>query len=339
MKKTASLIVILFHSYLQSQTFDGNLGSQSLKWTTEQKDFNSAPRFGIAPMSIKLWDNYEGANAPSQWGTLLEINGKESHLDSQLYFTGSWDNGRILYRSAFYGQTAWQDWRYVLDSKNDVESSGNLKINGTGNSGIGTSNPEKKLQIDAPNSDAGLRIHAVAGNNNTNTPYLLLTGGYLPNNGVALQGISDQNYGRKALVFYSGWEGDIDNPQISALKERMRISSNGNVGIGINTPSNKLDVNGTIHSKEVKVDMTGWSDFVFKKEYNLPTLEEVEKHITEKGHLENIPNEEEVLKSGINLGEMNAKLLQKIEELTLYVIEQNKKIEKQNERIMILENK
>jgi len=99
---------------------------------------------------------------------------------------------------------------------------------------------------------------------------------------------------------------------------------NGNVGIGIINPINKLDVNGTIHSKEVKVDMTGWSDFVFKKEYNLPTLEEVEKHIVEKGHLENIPSEKEVLKDGIDLGEMNAKLLQKIEELTLYMIEMKK---------------
>jgi len=110
-------------------------------------------------------------------------------------------------------------------------------------------------------------------------------------------------------------------------KEQMRIDYFGNVGIGTLTPKNKLDVNGTIHSKEVKVDMTGWSDFVFKKEYSLPTLTEVENHIKEKGHLENIPSEEEVLKNGINLGEMNVKLLQKIEELTLYSIQQSKEIE------------
>jgi hypothetical protein len=66
--------------------------------------------------------------------------------------------------------------------------------------------------------------------------------------------------------------------------------------------------------------MEKWSDFVFKKDYNLPTLAEVEKHIREKGNLENIPGEKEVLENGISLGEMNAKLLQKIEELTLYSI-------------------
>lgn len=105
-------------------------------------------------------------------------------------------------------------------------------------------------------------------------------------------------------------------------------SFGGNVGIGTTNPINKLDVNGIIHSKEVKVDMTGWPDFVFDKRYNLPSLKEVEKHIDEKGHLENIPAATEVLKNGINLGEMNSKLLQKIEEITLYIIEQEKKTEK-----------
>jgi len=128
--------------------------------------------------------------------------------------------------------------------------------------------------------------------------------------------------------------------------EKLRILGNGNVGIGKINPTNKLDVNGTIHSQEVKVDMTGWSDFVFKKEHRLPTLTEVEKHISEKGHLENIPSEQEVLKDGINLGEMDSKLLQKIEELTLYIIDQEKKtqelktiISEQNKRLDKLENK
>ncbi|PWL38417.1 hypothetical protein DKG77_09115 [Flagellimonas aquimarina] len=108
---------------------------------------------------------------------------------------------------------------------------------------------------------------------------------------------------------------------------RMVIEENGYVGIGTNTPDAKLAVNGNIHTKEVKVDLTGWPDFVFQNNYNLPTLEEVENHIAEKGHLKDIPSAKEVEKNGILLGEMNAKFLQKIEELTLYTIQQQKEIQ------------
>ncbi|MBD1261604.1 hypothetical protein HZY62_13450 [Maribacter polysiphoniae] len=104
------------------------------------------------------------------------------------------------------------------------------------------------------------------------------------------------------------------------------VNSFGNVGIGTTSPDAKLAVSGEIHAKEVKVDLVGWPDYVFKKDYNLPTLEEVEKHITEKGHLINMPSAEKVAVNGIQLGEMNKLLLEKIEELTLYILEQDKQI-------------
>lgn len=109
--------------------------------------------------------------------------------------------------------------------------------------------------------------------------------------------------------------------------------STGNVGIGTNAITNyKLAVDGKIRSREVKVDNDNWADYVFFKNYKLPTLQEVENHIKEKGHLINIPSAKEVKANGIELGEMNKLLLEKIEELTLYIIEQNK-------RLHILENK
>lgn len=85
-----------------------------------------------------------------------------------------------------------------------------------------------------------------------------------------------------------------------------------------------------IKAQQIKVETpaaNGWADYVFKKGYQLRSLEEVEKHISEKGHLPNIPSAQEVEKEGINLGEMDAKLLEKIEELTLYSIQQNKQLQ------------
>ena len=115
----------------------------------------------------------------------------------------------------------------------------------------------------------------------------------------------------------------------------------GNVGIGISNPQNKLDVNGTIHAKEVKVDMNGWADHVFDSEYKLKSLNDLEGFIRVHKHLPNIPSEKDVLDEGIFLGELNVKLLEKIEELTLYIIEQNKINTEQSKQFeeQILSNK
>jgi len=124
----------------------------------------------------------------------------------------------------------------------------------------------------------------------------------------------------------------LDADTVDGLQPLL-VQSSGNVGVGTTDPGTwRLAVNGNIRAKEVKVE-TSWSDFVFEANYDLPSLEEVEKHINEKGHLKDIPSAREVAENGILLGEMDAKLLQKIEELTLYVIELEKKINSQEKRI------
>ena len=121
---------------------------------------------------------------------------------------------------------------------------------------------------------------------------------------------------------------------------KMRIKRNGEVGIGTtSTTGYKLSVAGKIRAEEINVE-SGWADHVFKADYPLKPITELKEFITINGHLPGIPTEKEVKENGVSLGEMNVKLLEKIEELTLYVIElkeeneeQNRKIKAQSERI------
>jgi hypothetical protein len=122
----------------------------------------------------------------------------------------------------------------------------------------------------------------------------------------------------------------------------MTLLDNGNVGIGTTNFANglnnnyyKLAVNGSIHANEVIVE-TGWGDFVFDIGYKLKSLSEVEQYINKYKHLPEVPSASEVEKDGVNVGKTDAILLQKIEELTLYIIDLSKQVEelkKENEEI------
>lgn len=109
-------------------------------------------------------------------------------------------------------------------------------------------------------------------------------------------------------------------------EEDFYMNLNGNVGIGTNSPGNKLEVNGTIRSQEVIVETENWPDYVFSDAYELRSLEATEQFISENHHLPDIPSAAEVEENGIQLSEMNALLLKKIEELTLHQIELLKEI-------------
>nr|WP_315034523.1 cell wall anchor protein [uncultured Chryseobacterium sp.] len=123
-------------------------------------------------------------------------------------------------------------------------------------------------------------------------------------------------------------------------KSLMVLFNTGKVSVGTdqydNDPNFIFYVSKGIKAEQVKVEnpsANGWADYVFQKGYPLRSLEDVEQHIAEKGHLPNIPSAKEVEKEGINLGEMDAKLLEKIEDLTLYSIEQNKQLKSQSAEI------
>lgn len=202
----------------------------------------------------------------------------------------------------------------------------------------------------AVTSGDGLRIGKIGDSGNLNVPLGGLTGQYnidfsgyrdstLNQIGARISALrfninqpNAANIQSTGLAFYTNPIGH--NSGTTDLAERMRIAPNGFIGIGTTNPKNMLDVKGTIRAIEVRVvSIDSFPDFVFKKEYQLPRLMEVNNYIITNGHLPNIPSATEVKNNGMNLADMQVKLLQKVEELTLYMIEQQKKIEAQSIQI------
>ncbi len=127
-------------------------------------------------------------------------------------------------------------------------------------------------------------------------------------------------------IFYAGTSSTTSN-------ELMRIGGDGKVSIGAvaSTPGGyKLFVQGGILTERLKVAINGsgsWADYVFKEDYNLLSLDEVERYIKKHQHLPNVPSAEQMAETGLDVATMNAKLMEKIEELTLYLIEMKKEIQ------------
>jgi hypothetical protein len=210
--------------------------------------------------------------------------------------------------------------------------------NSTGNIGIGTTNPLSKLDI-----SGGVAIGSYSGVNAAPSNGLIVDGNVgigttgpgaklevaRPNDGASIFRIS--NVGGSGFDFArNNVTGALSIQGNQTGNNNILLApTSGNVGIGTTTTGNcRLAVEGMIGAREVQVVASGWPDYVFDESYKLTPLDEVEHLIKINKHLPGIPSKEEVTKDGVKLGEMQTKLLQKVEELTLYVIEQNKRIEK-----------
>jgi hypothetical protein len=224
-----------------------------------------------------------------------------------------------------------------------------------GNVGIGSTSPFGKLDVvgsktstytsslNSPTYDF-LRIaniHGAGGSDQYSALALSVTGNTGANNAyvnlAVIQPVAGNSNSEFALTVRQA---------SGVMNEVLRAKSDGKIGIGTSNPTSKLTVAGDIHSREVRVSVDAGADFVFRDNYNLPSLDAVSKYIKENKHLPEIASADEMKEEGINLSEMNIKLLQKIEELTLYIIEQDKKTEQlktiisdQNKRLEKLENK
>ena len=222
-------------------------------------------------------------------------------------------------------------------------TTGNIYYNG-GNVGIGTASPSAKLSVSGDVSATGSltvqqTINLVNPAVDGNSTVLLGEGGvttmHLFYSGTNNQFIIRDQVGGNDIVRFNRAVGNYN-----------AIFPTGSVGIGTTNPQYKLAVNGTIGAKDVIVTNTGWPDYVFRPGYRLRPLSEVGAYIRTHRHLPDIPTEAEVKEKGVSVGDMQAKLLAKVEELTLHMIqadERSNQMEKQNrelrERVAQLESR
>ena len=230
--------------------------------------------------------------------------------------------------------SVWLSSGKVSGSYIDFRPKGNsrMRITENGRVGIGIQDPTEKLHV----SNGNIYIdetYWIGKNPNNN---LCVTGGSLIsiNSGNSMLFNIDADGGESGKFF--GFYTDGAN---GGGTELVRITEDGKMGIGTNNPdAYTLAVKGTIGAQEIEVVQT-IPDYVFEEDYNLRPLEEVEQCIKSQGHLPDIPSAKEFEGGRVAIGEMQEKHLQKIEELTLYIIEQNKKMQQLEERLEKLEGK
>ncbi|WP_053327230.1 hypothetical protein [Chryseobacterium gallinarum] len=317
MKQTLLIAAMAFSGLIYAQNAPG----LTVHDTRNTNDLPSAYNHEVKA-EFKLRDavgvpgkgSYSGMLTIAPW---FDNSGNKRH---QLNF----NDGGIFYRNALSADPQWGSWSRLLTQS----SEGKVRIGAYNDPG---SNSASLLRVYDTN-DVMMEV-----TNSYGTFQIAKSGcngcyGGMPGDTVL------RNLGSSHNIIIAQPNDNDDGKTFVGFQDAKR-------GIWIKFLNNGIaKFDGKIHAKEVEVKANVWADYVFKKDYQLKSLDEVEKHISEKGHLPNIPSADEVLKNGINVAEMNAKLLEKIEELTLYSIQQNKQLQEdrkvlqhQSERIEQLE--
>jgi hypothetical protein len=254
--------------------------------------------------------------------------------DQSLYSNTTGSNNTALGYKAGVSAGNWTN-ATAIGANAVVSNNNSLVLGNNANVGIGTSVPLFKLSVQSATIES-----------NNNTDLLSLTG---RNPVIAFNDENNAGYGYIKSITNAPNPGYSNGMEFGAspgysiyfstnYEPVMMITNTGNVGIGTSNPAYKLSVNGTIQSKEVIVQ-TGWSDYVFDKNYQLRSLNEVDNYINQNKHLPDVPSANEVENNGVKVAQMDSILIKKIEELTLYVIDQNKQIQQLQQKVIQLEKR
>lgn len=304
-----------------------NLFSQNvgIGTTTPETILHIAQTNTVTDGSDGVFVNIQNTNILSSTGTLTGIRFRmdgvgtptNSRYKGAILFqkTGLFGVGNILFATNAVG-----------DNSSITAADAKMTITSSGNIGIGTAAPAVKLHVNTSSSEV-IRIQGAS-------PYLSLY---------------DNTDGYAGYFWYNGTDIVLGGTSGHALRfvsngfYKMTINTDGRVSIGSsNNPATGylLSVDGKIICTEARVQASAsWPDYVFKKNYRLLPIAEVEKQIRLHGHLPGLPAATQVEKEGFDLGDMNNRLLKKIEELTLYIIKLDKENKKLNDRVKKLEEK
>lgn len=252
-------------------------------------------------------------------------------LVSSFTFAQSWNttgNSGTNPSTHFIGTT---DSQPLVLKSNNIEG---IRIKSNGNVGIGATSPDAKLHVAQNNiNNQNLSLGKFTSVGQTGGSAIVS----LAYNSTTANLEVNSSYTGTGFRYGTYNDFNIENETSSTDFGAINFITNKKVQLSIK-PNGNASLQGKFEAKEVKVTLTPTADFVFDEKYDLPKLEEVEKHIKEKKHLPEIASAKVMEKEGVNVGEFQIKLLQKIEELTLYSIDQNKQIKQQTEQLKQLQN-